>query len=463
MKHFQPHRFPFWAAPLLALALISCQNVTELDDPNELVLYNLSWKEVFERFWNGMNNNYVFWEQDTTDWDAVYETWRPKFAHLGEPLADTVFSYFNQMTSSLIDGHYKLTVQYLGKEIILRPAHNRMFARYGLDYFKYLLLEAGEGPEAAKAYAATSTDYMRSDFLVEKYCNAAVENRAGESFEKLVFEAWTAQSGYTLCSGTIDGIAYFGFSSFELTSIVNTYNDVEASGIYDAIDAFEDEHGLSDKQMLQDKESLALGPEWRIALELRRGIAILQAFVDQIHDANTKGVIVDLRGNTGGNDNDLSLLWGHMISSPHVPVESRIKSGDNRLDFSSWMPMYIYPARDAQDFQFPIVALVNGFSVSCAEISAMFVASLPHGIVVGDTTYGAHGPLTDNKIFNGGTFASPLVVEARTASSISRYIGDKKVYEGKGFPPTVPVEFDYDAYMSGTDTRLEAAIGRIIP
>ena len=29
-----------------------------------------SFGDVFDAFWNGMNNNYVFWSIDTTKWDG---------------------------------------------------------------------------------------------------------------------------------------------------------------------------------------------------------------------------------------------------------------------------------------------------------------------------------------------------------------------------------------------------------
>ena len=38
--------------------------------------------QVFDEFWNGMNTNYLYWDIDTTNWDAVYKKYKPVFAHL---------------------------------------------------------------------------------------------------------------------------------------------------------------------------------------------------------------------------------------------------------------------------------------------------------------------------------------------------------------------------------------------
>jgi len=69
-------------------------------------------KGVFENFWNGMNNNYIFWDTDPTDWDEVYKHYQPLFADLDIANRDdvkTAHRYFQEMTSTLIDCHFSLT------------------------------------------------------------------------------------------------------------------------------------------------------------------------------------------------------------------------------------------------------------------------------------------------------------------------------------------------------------------
>ena len=71
-----------------------------------------TFSQVFEDFWNDMNVNYVYWDIDTTNWDAVYQLYKPIFGGLN--IADTAdlvrsVGYFRQMTSGLIDEHFSIT------------------------------------------------------------------------------------------------------------------------------------------------------------------------------------------------------------------------------------------------------------------------------------------------------------------------------------------------------------------
>lgn len=70
-----------------------------------------SFNEVFDAFWDGMNQNYLFWDIDTTNWDAMYNRYRPLFQKLNlkndEDVRKSV-GYFKQMTKGLIDGHFNI-------------------------------------------------------------------------------------------------------------------------------------------------------------------------------------------------------------------------------------------------------------------------------------------------------------------------------------------------------------------
>ena len=94
-----------------------------------------------------------------------------------------------------------------------------------------------------------------------------------------------------------------------------------------------------------------------------------------------------------------------------------------------------------------------------AELTAMAVHALPNGNghTVGETTWGANGPLADNEILNGGQFTAANFLFAYTSSSMFKYI-DGNIYEGKGFPPDYNVPFDLHAFQTTGDTQLEKAL-----
>jgi carboxyl-terminal processing protease len=71
-----------------------------------------TFSQVFDEFWNQLNVNYVYWDIDTTNWDAVYRQYQPVFKSLRlddtDDLAASV-GYFRQMTAGLIDHHFSIS------------------------------------------------------------------------------------------------------------------------------------------------------------------------------------------------------------------------------------------------------------------------------------------------------------------------------------------------------------------
>ena len=70
-----------------------------------------TFSQAFDEFWNDMNVNYVYWDIDTTNWDAIYRQYKPLFSAL--QLGDTAdparsVGYFHAMTDGLIDHHLRL-------------------------------------------------------------------------------------------------------------------------------------------------------------------------------------------------------------------------------------------------------------------------------------------------------------------------------------------------------------------
>ena len=74
-----------------------------------------TWEGIFSGFWHGMNENYVFWDIDKTDWDEVYRTHLPLFRELGKYDKDydkneKAARYFYDIVTGLSDGHLSVTL-----------------------------------------------------------------------------------------------------------------------------------------------------------------------------------------------------------------------------------------------------------------------------------------------------------------------------------------------------------------
>lgn len=105
-----------WILATLLALLTACRD--EADDviqPGMLEGKN-TLTEQFDIIWNGINQNYVFWEIDPTDWDAVYTQYRPRFEELDKketvPTAD-LQKLYEEVCGTLIDHHMGIKVKNL--------------------------------------------------------------------------------------------------------------------------------------------------------------------------------------------------------------------------------------------------------------------------------------------------------------------------------------------------------------
>ena len=137
--------------PLLYLIVFfsSCRkDFTNTESPENYAGGSMS--DVFTAFWNGMNNNYVFWDIDTTNWDAMYRTYKPVFDKLNINDSSDVrksVQYFRAMTDGLVDSHYTLSFADPISDSTIQPAADRKkkagilrpgYYLYGYDATYYL-------------------------------------------------------------------------------------------------------------------------------------------------------------------------------------------------------------------------------------------------------------------------------------------------------------------------------------
>lgn len=379
--------------PTLFLMLNACRkDMPELERPTDYPGGNF--EEVFETFWNGMNNNYVFWDIDTTDWDQVYRRYQPIFATMN--INDTAdirrsYTYFRTMTNGLVDSHYRLRFRstILQDSATISPASRRMQQR-----------EDFRNP--------ISPNYFLNTLPLRDLDSGA--SRA------LVNEPNGSQ--YFAVSGTIsEGIVYLYFNVFDLKRLY------ESSAANTA----------SYKEVFDNFFTRTLGEE------------------------QPRGIIIDVRNNGGGNLADLDFLLGRMISSPLHFGYTKSKLSNNRLDYTPWAPAHVNPATDAKQITSPIVLLADRYSASMSEITALAIQAMPNGHFVGERTWGAMGPLTGNATYNAGQFVTAFMSEVYTSSLQIKALDDRN-YEGIGISPDVMVTVNTESLATGRDAQLEAAI-----
>ncbi|TKK69914.1 hypothetical protein FC093_07505 [Ilyomonas limi] len=373
---------------LLVLFISSCtKSIENVSRPENY--YPGTFSDVFEAFWTGMNNNYIFWDIDTTDWDAMYRRYQPVFARLNiNDSADVRKSvnYFRLMTQGLVDSHYNLSFGYGAvADSSIDPAYSRKMDTIHRHVF----------------YPQYVVGYM--DDGVDGIDNSTDPNEVRYAI-----------------AGTINkNILYFYCNIFELKS---SYESSTNNDIKKVLDYF---------------------------------------FAKLANPEGLKGVIIDVRGNPGGEVTDLNFLLGKMVSSPLTFGYTRYKSGNGRLDYTPWAPAVITPQAGSKGLNIPVIALADAWSVSLAELTTMAIHTMPNGKFIGETTWGANGPISSNQNYNGGQFTASDFLYAYTSSSEFKYL-DNNIYEGKGFPPDIAVPFNENYLSQKRDAALEAAITDIL-
>lgn len=186
--------------------------------------------------------------------------------------------------------------------------------------------------------------------------------------------------------------------------------------------------------------------------------------------ASIKGIVIDLRGNPGGELSDLDYFIGQMTTSRYQIGYTEGKNGVGRLDYTPWTPAYVKPwYKGSTNITIPVVALGDDLSVSMAELTTMAIKSLPNrnGVFIGTRTWGANGPLIPPVYYNGGQFTIGTAawgangyMNVYTSSTMFKYINGT-IYEGVGVPPDIYARETYAAYLAGDDLVLDAAINYV--
>lgn len=150
-----------------------------------------------------------------------------------------------------------------------------------------------------------------------------------------------------------------------------------------------------------------------------------------------KGLVLDLRGNPGGNLSTVCDI-ARMLLPKGLIVYTEDKYGE-RVE---------YTCDGSQQIEVPMTVLTDGYSASASEILAGAIKDYGIGTLVGTTTYGKG---IVQKVIN-------LSDGSAVKLTVSTYYTPKGNNIHKiGVIPDVEVEFDAEQYAAGVDNQLEKA------
>jgi carboxyl-terminal processing protease len=152
------------------------------------------------------------------------------------------------------------------------------------------------------------------------------------------------------------------------------------------------------------------------------------------------GVVLDLRGNSGGSLHELRTILGCFVppGTPLFVVVARGGVAETLTALSGCRP-----------FEGPVVALIDRFSLSAAELLPASLAELGRAVVVGERSGGSVLLSRQADLPDGGR-VSVSRADLRTVAGTR--------LEGVGAVPSVPAVTTFDDLAAGRDPALDAAV-----
>lgn len=164
--------------------------------------------------------------------------------------------------------------------------------------------------------------------------------------------------------------------------------------------------------------------------------------------AGIRGLVIDLRSNGGGNDQNGEAIAGRFADGLRLYRRNRFRDGPGHGDLGSFIDSFIAP-EGAESFLGPIAVLTNRGTVSSAESLVLAFAVLPNSRSFGDFTGGGSANPEQNVLGNGWLY---------TVSRWIEYRPDGTTFEGIGIEPDARVDITAADMGNSRDTILDTAV-----
>jgi C-terminal peptidase prc len=440
---------PFFAALLIALTAFGLRDCTapaavapEIE-PSPTALPTLvptdqspneEYLEIFEAVWGTVNETYFDPEFGGLDWDGVHNGYEPLVAAAGDEAA--LYQLLNQMLWELNVSHTGVgpaDLWWTVEPVAFARAEIGVDVRLLDDQAVVTRVEAGSPAEAAG---------LRPGFVIRGIDGVSVEQILAEAEEHL-------SPPYNERS-RIDGLTR------HLLSLIYGEPETAVSLVYldEGNQAHEQEIERQRRQRMAPMAGIPL-PASYLEFESERLeddvgyirfntfhpdlIPDIEAAVAALEDA--RGIIIDLRGNPGGD-----LSTGQRLAAQFLDRETSFGAFIAREE--TW------DMRVAGEgvYAGPVVILIDTTSYSCSEWFAAGMQAAGRAVVIGERSPGGVTAMNVVTLPYGASLGYP-VAQIRTP--------DGTVLEGHGVIPDVAVSLDRAQLLAGVDAQLEAGIRHI--
>ncbi|MES2829793.1 MAG: S41 family peptidase [Bacteroidota bacterium] len=183
---------------------------------------------------------------------------------------------------------------------------------------------------------------------------------------------------------------------------------------------------------------------------------------EDIEKRKLNTLILDLRGNTGGESDWAASIFSHLIDTPTyffkppevIRKQEQLQGRSNIRDWlkaaskSKWPIVTPYTTK----FKGKVYVLINGGSFSAASLLAANMRSLNNVTFVGEETGGSKNILTAGVIKNRTLPNSKLLL---TWGIVPAFYGDITTVDGRGVMPDVSITYTIKDYLAEKDLELD--------
>lgn len=177
------------------------------------------------------------------------------------------------------------------------------------------------------------------------------------------------------------------------------------------------------------------------------------SFIDDciIKFKDTKGIIIDIRQNSGGNEGYGRIIASRFTNQPVIYRYKRNKNGSKYSDLSDYIPLVLDPDGKIK-YTKNIVLLTSKRTFSSAEDFTLMLRSLPNVLHIGETTFGGVGTNPQYKTLPNGW---------QYRISIDMNCDNNKKPIKNGIVPQIQIQTSKEDLNKDIDIVLEEAIIRI--
>ena len=388
-------------------------------------------KRSFETVWRTVNEKHFDSSFGGLDWKAIHDRYEPQIA-----AAETDSEFYEIVNNMLFE--LNLSHLLVASQEDLKVFMPTLFAKGSLGV-DVRLINGATVVTSAKPGSPAAKAGLRPGFVIQGIDGLTMEEIISQAEKKLIppFNSQNRRNNITLQilgriygpPGTTVSIAYLDGEGKNQERTIERKSRGRGEVISEAMPPFFIEF---EAKQLEDNIGYVWFNHFAKPVD-KKFIAALESMRD------APGLIIDLRGTTGGFINTVDKIARHLLLE-----ETRFSTFKFR---GKTIHRTLGPVKSAYKGQ--LVVLMDVLSMSSSEYFASSLQEIGRAVVVGERSPGYLLIANWMKLINGAAFMH-TVAQSRTPTG--------RIIEGHGVVPDIEVEVDHDLLMQGHDTQLDQAI-----